>query len=195
MEEQSDRRRFPRYPCTGGAEILQSGKSCGWGRVSDISRSGCYIETMHPLPTGDEAQLRLTIAGVFLEISANVVSSDPLFGMGMDFVVVPTEQWEKLSNIIETITDVDLSPAPVLQDGVSHGELRPHMQAALQHLQQAQNELRKSMYEKGEHCARALQLTENAIHEVTMACKRGSTIEATGPASIGRRAGWSFEVH
>ena len=42
------------------SEILQSGKSWGWGRISTIKRDGCYIETMHPLPVGTEAKLRLT---------------------------------------------------------------------------------------------------------------------------------------
>ncbi len=188
-----DRRRFPRYPCAGAAEILQGGKIWGCGKVSDISRGGCYIETLQPLPTGSEAQLRLTIAGIFLDICANVVSSDPMFGMGMDFVVVPTEQWNKLPQVIEKVTNADRSLS-LSQDGPSHEEPQAHMQAALQHLQQAQKELQQAMYEVGAHRARALQLTENAIHEVKMACNRGSTIETTDPASLGSSAVWSCEV-
>jgi hypothetical protein len=176
-----DRRRFPRYPCTGDAEILQSGERWGWGTVSDISRGGCYIETMHPLPTGTEAQLRLVIAGIFLDISASVVSSDPMFGMGMDFLVVPTELWNKLPQIIEKVTGSTASR----NDGESHEDSQPHMQAALQYLERAQRELRDAMPGRGEHRARALQLTESAINEVTKACKQGSTIKTTDPASIG----------
>jgi hypothetical protein len=188
-----DRRRFPRYPCTGSAEILQGGKSWGCGKVSDISRGGCYIETLHPLPTGAEAQLRLTIAGIFLDICANVVSSDLMFGMGMDFVAVPTEQWNKLPQVIEQVTNVDRSPS-VSHDGASHQEPQAHMQAALQHLQQAQKELQQAMYDDGAHRARAMQLTENAIHEVKRACNGGSTIETTDPASLGSSAVWGCEV-
>lgn len=88
------RRRFP-YPCTRIAEILQSGKSWEWGKVCNVRRSGCYVETVHPLPTGAKAQLRLTISGVSLEICAKVVSSHPMFGMEMDFV--RTEQWNRLT--------------------------------------------------------------------------------------------------
>jgi len=117
-----------------------------------------------------------------------------MFGMGMDFVVVPTEQWNKLPQIIEKVTNVDDSTA-VLQNSASREQPHPHMQAALQHLQQAQKELREAPYGEGEHCARALQLTENAIHEVKMACKRESTIETTDPASMGDRVGWGCEVH
>jgi hypothetical protein len=47
------------------------------------------------LPVGTEAKLRLTIAGILMDICANVVSIDPVFGMGMSFV--RTEQWDKLT--------------------------------------------------------------------------------------------------
>ena len=101
-----ERRRFPRYPCTGTAEVLiiQSGKSRRWGTVKDISRVGCYIETMYPLSAGAEVELRFTIAGISLDIAANVVSSHPTFGMGMDFAA-PTEQW-KVSQIITELANV-----------------------------------------------------------------------------------------
>jgi hypothetical protein len=75
--------------------VLQSGISWEWGKVSNISRAGCYIETMRPLPTGIEAQLRLTIAGVPLEIRADVTFSNPMFGMGVNFI--RTEQWNELT--------------------------------------------------------------------------------------------------
>lgn len=45
-------------------------------------------------------------------------------------------------------------------------EGQPHMQAALEHLQQARAELQEAMHDKGGHRARALELTENAISEV-----------------------------
>jgi len=116
-----ERRRFPRYPCTGSAEILQSGKHLGRGSVKDISRGGCYIETTQPLPCGAEVQLRLNIAGTALYTGAKVVATDPRVGMGMDFMVVPPEQRNKLAQIIENISVPDLAFA-VLQ--AEHGE--PH---------------------------------------------------------------------
>jgi len=184
-----DRRRFPRYPCTGQAEILQKGKRWGWGKVSDISRGGCYIETMHPLSTGTEAQIRLTIAGILLEIVGNVVSSDPMFGMGMDFVVVPTEQWNKLPQIIEKVSDLD-RPLDERQDGISLDEVQLHMQAALQHLAQARKDLQTAMHGRSGDQGQALRFTERAINEVT----RMSTIGTTDPASIAGGLGWSCEV-
>ena len=52
-----ERRRFPRYACTGSAEIFQSGKRSGWGTVIGVSRGGCCIETTRLLPPGTEVQL------------------------------------------------------------------------------------------------------------------------------------------
>lgn len=121
MKYNSDRRRFPRHRCTGAAEILQSGKCWGWGTVSDISRSGCYIETTHPLPFGTEAQLRLTIADIELGIFADVVSTDLLFGMGMSFMAVSPEQEINLAQIIEKVAELDVTPA-VQQKQASHEE-------------------------------------------------------------------------
>jgi hypothetical protein len=188
-----DRRRFPRYPCSGEVEILQCGQRWGWGRVSDISRSGCYIETTHPLPTFSQVQLRLIIAGIFFEIWANVVSSDPMFGMGMDFMMVPAEQWEKLPLIIEKITDAGHSPA--VQHAASQDEAQPHMEAALHYLKQAQMELQEAMHGREEHRAKALRSTENAMNEMNKACKQESSLEATDPVSVGRELALSHKVH
>jgi hypothetical protein len=99
----------------GAVEILQSGKRYGWGRVSDISLGGCFIETDRPLPSSTEAQLRLTIANVLLEICAKAVFATPLVGMGMEFKAVPQEQENKLSQIIEKVTATEPSPALPLQ--------------------------------------------------------------------------------
>lgn len=105
MGENSERRRSPRYPCSGSAEILQDGRRWGWGKVSDISRGGCYIETANPLPIGAaEAQLRLTISDVLVEMGAKAVSITPLVGMGMEFVTVSQEQESKLAKIVRSIT-------------------------------------------------------------------------------------------
>ncbi len=98
-----ERRRFPRYPCTGSAEILQSGRPLVRGAVKDLSLGGCYVETAEPLLTGTEVQLRLTIADTTLYIGTKIVAADPQAGMRMDFMVMPPEQGKKLAQIVEKI--------------------------------------------------------------------------------------------
>lgn len=110
----AERRRFPRFPCTGAAEIHQIGQCRRLGKVSDISRGGCYIETLHPLPVGTESQLRLTVGDILLDVDAKVSTATPSVGMGMEFMAVPQAQENKLVQIIEKITAINSSPA-VLQ--------------------------------------------------------------------------------
>jgi len=45
-------------------------------------------------------------------------------------------------------------------------ERQPHMQAALQHLKEAQEELRAAEHDKGGHRGNAMKLVEQAIAEV-----------------------------
>lgn len=43
---QADRRRHPRYPCNGHAEVfIPHGALLFQGRILDLSLSGCFIET------------------------------------------------------------------------------------------------------------------------------------------------------
>jgi PilZ domain-containing protein len=111
MGEDSERRQFPRYPCVGSVEILQSEQRCGWGKVSDFSLGGCYIETAHPFPVGTEAHLKLTVANMLLIVDAKAVSATPLVGMGMEFIVMTPEQENRLAQIMEGLTATDTSPA------------------------------------------------------------------------------------
>lgn len=111
MEGNSERRRSPRFPCTGAAEILHGGQRWGWGKLSDISHGGCYIETDNPVAVGIEVRLRLTIADTLLDISARAVSITPLVGMGMEFLAVLEEQEIKLARIMNKFAAVAPSPA------------------------------------------------------------------------------------
>jgi hypothetical protein len=79
--------------------------------LSDISRGGCYIETDNPLPIGVDAQLRLTIGDILLDIGARAVSITPTVGMGMEFIAAPQGQEDKLAKIMDNVTDIAPSPA------------------------------------------------------------------------------------
>ncbi len=98
-----ERRRTPRYFCPGNVEIIQGGRCWGWGKVRDLSRSGCYVETSNPLPSGAQAYLRLTIADTFLELATNVTCTQPRVGMGVDFVLESPAQQRKLEQILEGV--------------------------------------------------------------------------------------------
>jgi PilZ domain len=114
----SNRRKYPRYLCSGAIEILQCGNRFGWGRVNDISGSGCYIEIIQLLAVGTEVQLQLIIADTLLNIAAKVVTNDQGIGMGMEFVAVSLEQESKLTQIERSITAAKI--LPVQQTEHSH---------------------------------------------------------------------------
>jgi hypothetical protein len=103
MEEQLRCRDFLRYPCEGAAEIFQNGRCCGWGKLNDISRGGCYLETVHPMVAGTEARLRITIAGSVLEVDARVVWTTPQVGMGLYFVIDSQEEANNLAQIVDEV--------------------------------------------------------------------------------------------
>jgi len=103
-----NRRQAPRFVCAGAVEISQRGNRWGWGRVNDISHVGCYVEMVHLLSVGTEAQLRLTIADTSLDIAAKVASNDQGIGMGLEFAAVSQEQERKLAQIVRSIAPADL---------------------------------------------------------------------------------------
>jgi hypothetical protein len=62
-------------------------------RISDISATGCYVDTINPLVDGTTVRLKiLTVAHVF-EAPATVVYSHVHLGMGLKFgEVLPNSQ-------------------------------------------------------------------------------------------------------
>ncbi len=83
-----DRRKYPRFPVSGGgAEIRQQGvDSRLWARLTDLSRGGCYLETMSPMPVLTYVNLTLTLEEQHLHAKGQVVVAHPHFGMGVEFL-------------------------------------------------------------------------------------------------------------
>jgi hypothetical protein len=111
MDQQAHNREGHRYPCEGAAEIFQNGRCCGWGKLNDISRGGCYLETVHPMVAGTEARLRITLAGSVLEVDARVVWTTPQVGMGLYFVIESQAEAENLAQIVDEIAGKSRAPA------------------------------------------------------------------------------------
>jgi len=54
-------------------------------RTSDLSRAGCYIDTLNPTPARTVIRVRLTHGGEELDLPARVVYTSPGLGMGIRF--------------------------------------------------------------------------------------------------------------
>ena len=108
MEDILEGRSGFRHTCLGGVQILHGGNLC-WGRLGDISGGGCYIETVYPLPIGTTMQLRLTIAGNILDVSAKVAWTIPQAGMGVSFAFVSAQEKYKVAQIVEEVKTIGKS--------------------------------------------------------------------------------------
>jgi len=93
----AERRGTPRYPLVLAAEVVELPRGTRLqARTSDISRTGCYIDTLNPIPQGSKVRLRLTHHQEVFETLGSVVYSSPLLGMGLAFSDLSLEETRKL---------------------------------------------------------------------------------------------------
>src|SRR3989442_8940030 len=88
-----ERRSLARHPLIVAAETLelQSGTVIK-ARASDLSREGCYLDTINPFPVGTVVKLRLTKQKESFEVQAKAVYSQVGMGMGLVFTAAEPEQ-------------------------------------------------------------------------------------------------------
>jgi hypothetical protein len=81
-----DQRNDPRIPIIAAAEIIEVATGTGLSaRTSDISRTGCYIDSLNPMPVKTVIRLLLKHGGEELELPARIVYVSPGLGMGVRF--------------------------------------------------------------------------------------------------------------
>jgi hypothetical protein len=82
----ADRRAAPRYALILVAEVtdLVSGAKMN-ARTSDVSRTGCYVDTLNPAPPGSRIHLRLSQGEECFETEAKVIYVSQGLGMGVAF--------------------------------------------------------------------------------------------------------------
>ncbi|MGH9680760.1 MAG: PilZ domain-containing protein, partial [Candidatus Acidiferrales bacterium] len=91
--ETQERRGHARYPFTATAEVVGFGSDTRvQGRASDLSRMGCYVDTINPLSPGAVVTMRLSKKTDIFEARAEVVYSVMGLGMGIKFLHTDTEQ-------------------------------------------------------------------------------------------------------
>src|SRR5262249_46205553 len=83
MNDRRDSKRVPLILAVEVAEV-QSGTRLS-ARTSDVSLTGCYVDTLNPTPTGTEVRVKLTHNGQGLDLLGGVVYVSPRLGMGVRF--------------------------------------------------------------------------------------------------------------
>jgi len=88
-----ERRRAPRYPVIVSVEIseLQTDTHLRT-RTSDLTLTGCYLDTTNFLPVGMEVRLNISHNDAVFTALGIVVSCQPNLGMGVKFTDVPLDQ-------------------------------------------------------------------------------------------------------
>jgi hypothetical protein len=71
-------------------------------RISDISCSGCYVDTINPLEGGTSVRLKIHTETQVFEAPAMVVYAHTHLGMGMKFGEVPAHSQDVLQAWLPT---------------------------------------------------------------------------------------------
>jgi hypothetical protein len=98
-----DRRRSARVQCSISAELHPVGQPVIWGKVSDLSLGGCFVEMAMPLPVHAKFEIALWLGETKLRLQGEVASASPGFGMGLRFTSLSPENQEFLRRHLQTI--------------------------------------------------------------------------------------------
>ena len=97
----ADRRRATRYKCEGSVEFYLEGSDVRtWGMVSDISRSGCYVELHSTSSVDTPVNMRLDVSGFRIRVKGIVRTSYPSLGMGIGFTEVDEANGAQLDQLL-----------------------------------------------------------------------------------------------
>jgi len=103
IQPSGERRLWPRVKCSISVEIRAAGEAIIWGKASDLSQGGCFIEMAIPLRNGISFDIALWLGEAKLHLQGQVVSVQPGFGNGVRFLGLTSEHQTHLRRFIETI--------------------------------------------------------------------------------------------
>lgn len=79
-------RKSPRFPFIASAQVVETRTEARLqARISDLSREGCYLDMLNPLPTGTRLKINVTHQNQQLDAVGRVVHSELNVGMGVQF--------------------------------------------------------------------------------------------------------------
>jgi hypothetical protein len=92
-----DKREVPRYGLIASAEIIEpTTETHIHGRISEISRKGCYVDVLNTLPVGTSIQVIITRDLGTFSSPAKVIYTQEGMGMGVAFVEPAANQLKML---------------------------------------------------------------------------------------------------
>ena len=125
-----EQRSSPRYAFSASAEVvhLQADTRLN-GRISDLARGGCYVDTINPFPVGGDVKIRINKDNSSFVAQARVVYSSGGMGMGLMFTRIEPERLQVLETWLAELRG-DISPEadalerdpPEVVEGRANGE-------------------------------------------------------------------------
>ncbi|HTB91731.1 MAG TPA: PilZ domain-containing protein [Candidatus Sulfotelmatobacter sp.] len=92
-----ERRSAPRHAMVLAAEVIELPRGTKLNaRTADISKTGCYVDTLNPIPQGSEVRLRFTHGAETFVAKGRVVYVSYGLGMGIAFVNMEDGELAKL---------------------------------------------------------------------------------------------------
>jgi len=111
-----ERRRNARFPLITIVEAFEPKSNTQVsGRTSDVSLSGCYVDTINPFSEGTIIRISLTREEVSFEANAKVVFSQIGMGMGVIFTSAEKMQFQIYRKWIDQVSGKLSSEPDVLE--------------------------------------------------------------------------------
>ena len=86
---ENERRRSPRYPFAGKAEIRADNPGAfAAANVSELSLRGCRLDIKDPFPVNVPITVRISASGEFFESQAKIIYLQPGIGAGVSFLAI-----------------------------------------------------------------------------------------------------------
>jgi PilZ domain len=99
-----ERRSVPRYSLIASAEISEPTSELRIaGRISEISRKGCYVDLLNTLPVSTPIILRITRDSGTFSTTAKIIYVQEAMGMGVAFLDTTEEQLQILDSWLAEI--------------------------------------------------------------------------------------------
>jgi hypothetical protein len=99
------RRTVPRYSLIASAEVIDTATDARMtGRISEISRKGCYVDLLNTLPVETTVRLCITRDRGTFTTMARIIYVQEGIGMGVAFVDPPEDQLRVLDSWLAELT-------------------------------------------------------------------------------------------
>jgi len=83
---ENDRRKSPRFAFIANGEVCEEKTDTRLNmRISEISRTGCYLDMMNPLPGGTPIRLSIAAGGEQFKAQAKIIYAVEHMGAGVHF--------------------------------------------------------------------------------------------------------------